>query len=95
MNIQKIIAFQLLCLTYKFSFAQEHEIYTSGRLILGTYEERSASVATGDIDGDGDKENIVANGRQWTGQNRSISKMGWEALNLEILLGLTMLLLEI
>lgn len=33
----------------------------SGRLILGSYEERTASIACGDIDGDGLVEIIEAN----------------------------------
>ena len=31
--------------------AQEIEMRTNGRLILGTHKERTASVASGDIDG--------------------------------------------
>ena len=49
---------------------QFKEFTTSGRLILGTHIERTASLSSGDIDNDGDNDIILANGRHWPGQNR-------------------------
>ena len=42
---------------------------TSPRNILGTETNRSASVRLGDVDGDGDLDAVVANGRHWPQQN--------------------------
>ena len=65
-----IVATLIFCYVYQFGFTQEYEMLSNGRLILGTYKERTASVAIGDIDGDGDIDIIIANGRHWPGQNR-------------------------
>ena len=37
--------------------------------VLGTRTDRSAGVALGDVDGDGDLDAIVANGRHWAQEN--------------------------
>ncbi|MFK7817295.1 MAG: FG-GAP-like repeat-containing protein [Planctomycetaceae bacterium] len=42
---------------------------TNERLVLGTEANRSASVRTADVDGNGTPDVIVANGRHWPGQN--------------------------
>ena len=44
-------------------------LVTSSRNILGTETNRSASVRLGDVDGDGDLDAVVANGRHWPQQN--------------------------
>jgi hypothetical protein len=36
---------------------------------LGTREARSASLSFGDVDGDGDLDVVVANGRHWAQKN--------------------------
>lgn len=49
--------------------AQDRTFVTSDRLSLGGDTHRSASVRMGDVDGDGDLDVIVANGRHWPEQN--------------------------
>ena len=70
MKLAKHLSILVLVTSYVQSSAQEMDIITNGRLILGTYKERTASIAAGDIDGDGDQDILVANGRHWPGQNR-------------------------
>ena len=63
--------FVLILSSFLFSVhGQSLEFFTSGRLILGTHKERTASIGLGDIDNDGDVDALVANGRHWPGQNR-------------------------
>ena len=53
------ISFFLLFLTSVNS--QSLEFFTSGRLILGTHKERTASIGAGDIDNDGDIDILITN----------------------------------
>ena len=85
--------YKLLSTVFVFSFlsqtitAQDHKMLTNSRLILGTYKERTASVSSGDIDGDGDVDILVANGRHWPGQNRIFFNNGRGIFTVETNLG--------
>ena len=49
--------------------ASSKTLMTNLRSTLGTESNRSASVRLGDVDGDGDLDAVVANGRHWPQQN--------------------------
>lgn len=51
------------------AFAQQRTLVGDSRLQLGTEANLSASVRAGDLDGDGDEDVVVANGRHWPQQN--------------------------
>ena len=57
-------------------YGQSLEFRSSGRLVLGTLKEKTASVGLGDIDNDGDIDIVTANGRHWPQQNRVFFNSG-------------------
>jgi hypothetical protein len=81
------LSFLMLALSADRAFSQQQPFESSGRLILGPYEELTASVATGDLDGDGDMDVVVANGRHWPGQNRIFYNNGNGVFTVEQSLG--------
>ena len=54
---------------------------------LGIHEERSASLSFGDLDGDGDRDIVVANGRHWPGRSRIYVNNGAGGFTVERPLG--------
>ena len=54
---------------------------------LGSDSELTASISLGDVDGDGDLDAVVANGRHWPGQNRVYINDGRAAFTLARPLG--------
>ena len=54
---------------------------------LGSGSELTASISLGDVDGDGDLDAVVANGRHWPGQNRIYINDGRAAFTLARPLG--------
>ncbi len=53
-----------------FCSGQEHPFINPGQLLsFGTASNRTASIASGDVDGDGDLDVITAEGRHWPTAN--------------------------
>ena len=88
MNYKTFFSVVVLYFLSNSLISQNHKMFTNGRLILGTYQERTASISSGDIDGDGDNDILVANGRHWPGQNRIFINNGRGIFTVEKNLGL-------
>ena len=59
----------ILAVTPAFASAQLREFSTTNRLIFGTPDDLTASIVFADIDGDGDSDVLLANGRHWAQVN--------------------------
>ncbi|MEQ9297123.1 MAG: VCBS repeat-containing protein [Cyclobacteriaceae bacterium] len=67
----------VFCLIASYSYAQDAPFamrYDMGRgeprLTFGTEQLRTASISIGDVDGDGDNDAVIANGRHWPEANK-------------------------
>ncbi len=59
----------VIALTAAPSVAQTRTLVTTDRMILGSTEDLTAGIVFADIDNDGDKDVIYANGRHWAQTN--------------------------
>ena len=60
---------------------------SSNRLVLGDLKLKTASLDLGDIDGDGDIDIVVANGRHWPAQNQVFFNNGFGIFTVSTNLG--------
>jgi len=59
------VAFFFPAATPLAAIGQTRDFRTTDRMILGTPEDLTASIVFADVDGDGDQDALLANGRPW------------------------------
>ena len=74
-------------LTVVTAFGQPRTFEAHPFKTLGTRTDRTASLAFGDLDGDGDLDAVVANGRHWAQQNEVFINNGTGSFTLSRPLG--------
>ena len=74
MNARSVVVTSALLILPALADAGTRRFVTSERLTLGTGQNNTASLSIDDLDGDGDPDVAVANGRHWPQQNLLLLK---------------------